>query len=106
MLDGKLHSFIRDFDEKTREFNSNKLNALKEIDDYGNDYFYQTKGKMNQLMQDIDEQNSYNLMLQRQITTLKKEKTDLTIDIKNCNDMLDKIERDLGISIKGKRKKE
>ena len=88
------------------EFNTTQINANKEIDEYGNEYFYTTKEKFANLMTNIDEQKSANLMLQRQITTLKKEKTDLSLAIKACNDAVDKIEMELGINLELKRKQD
>ena len=46
-------------------------------------------------MENIDEQKSYNLLLQKQITSLKKEKVDLISQIGFLNTKLDDIEKDI-----------
>ena len=56
-------------------------------------------------MENIDEQKSYNLLLQKQITSLKKEKVDLISQIGFLNTKLDDIEKDLGINLSAKRGK-
>jgi hypothetical protein len=53
----------------------------------------------------LDDLDAYNLLLQRQITILKKEKVDLIVQINNLNTKLDDIEKDLGINIAAKRAK-
>ena len=55
--------------------------------------------------EEIEDQKSYNLLLQKQITTLKKEKVDLSISVNNLNAKLDNIEKQLGISVNLKRLK-
>ena len=57
------------------------------------------------MLENIEEQKSYNLLLQKQITSLKKEKVDLAGQISVLNQRLDDVERDLGINLGQKRGK-
>lgn len=85
---------------------SNITNEVKsEIDNIENDNYYEIKKHYTDLLDGIEEQKSYNLLLQKQITTLKKEKMELTTQVNNFNSKLDKIEKDLGININLKRSK-
>ncbi len=79
--------------------------AKTEIDNLENDCFVDIKNSFIKCTDDIDDQKSYNLLLQKQITTLKKEKVDISISINNLNSKLDGVEKDLGISINAKRTK-
>jgi len=42
-------------------------------------------------------------MLQKQITTLKKEKVDISISLNSMNAKLDKLEKELGIVVNARR---
>lgn len=57
------------------------------------------------MLESIEEQKSYNLLLQKQITSLKKEKVDIMGQITQLNAKLDDIEKDLGINLSLKRGK-
>ena len=57
------------------------------------------------MLENIEEQKSYNLLLQKQITSLKKEKVDIASQISVLNQRLDDIEKDLGINLGQKRGK-
>ena len=57
------------------------------------------------MLENIDEQKSYNLLLQKQITSLKKEKVDIMTQITQLNSKLDDVEKDLGINLSLKRGK-
>ena len=57
------------------------------------------------MLENIEEQKSYNLLLQKQITSLKKEKVDLMGQIAILNQRLDEVEKDLGINLGVKRGK-
>ena len=57
------------------------------------------------MLENIEEQKSYNLLLQKQITSLKKEKVDLAGQITVLNQRLDDVEKDLGINLGQKRGK-
>ena len=50
--------------------------------------------------------NSENLLLQKYLTSLTKEKMDLLVQINLCMNRLDEIEKYLGINIANKRNKQ
>lgn len=76
-----------------------------DINNIENEYYYEIKKHVNNLHEGLDELDAYALLLQKQITTLKKEKVDLTLQIGSLNGKLDRVEKDLGINIAAKRAK-
>ena len=77
----------------------------REIENIENDNYYEIKKYFSNLLESIEEQKSYNLLLQKQITSLKKEKVDIMMQITGLNSKLDDIEKDLGINLNMKRGK-
>jgi predicted nucleic acid-binding Zn-ribbon protein len=77
----------------------------REIENIENDNYYEIKKYFSNLLESIEEQKSYNLLLQKQITSLKKEKVDIMTQISQWNSKLDDIEKDLGINLNMKRGK-
>jgi len=80
-------------------------NIKREIENIENDNYYEIKKYFSNLLENIEEQKSYNLLLQKQITSLKKEKVDLMSQITHLNQRLDDVEKDLGINLGVKRGK-
>ena len=76
-----------------------------EADNIEKEFYFTVKENFNKLIEEIEEQKSYNLLLQKQLTTLKKEKVDLQHQVQILNNKLDSIEKDLGISLKRTKKK-
>lgn len=76
-----------------------------EADNIEKEFYFTVKENFNKLIEDIEEQKSYNLLLQKQLTTLKKEKVDLQHQVTVLNFKIDAIEKDLGISLKRTKKK-
>ena len=70
-----------------------------EADNIEKEFYFTVKENFNKLIEDIEEQKSYNLLLQKQLTTLKKEKVDLQHQVTVLNFKIDAIEKDLGINI-------
>jgi len=77
----------------------------RDIENIENDNYYEIKKYFSNLLESIEEQKSYNLLLQKQITSLKKEKVDIMSQITNLNNKLDEVEKDLGINLSMKRGK-
>lgn len=77
----------------------------RDIENIENDNYYEIKKYFSNLLESIEEQKSYNLLLQKQITSLKKEKVDIMTQISQLNLKLDDIEKDLGINLNMKRGK-
>jgi hypothetical protein len=104
-LSKRLYEFVKEYDIETRIYDNLGSDIKTEIDNIENEHYYEVKKHYTELAEGVDEQKSYNLLLQKQITTLKKEKMDLTMNINNLNNKLDNIEKDLGINIAMKRAK-
>lgn len=96
---------MKDYDKEMQSYSNLSTDVKAEIDNIENDNYYEVKKHYTELVEGIDEQKSYNLLLQKQITTLKKEKMDVTVQVNNLNGRLDKIEKDLGVNIALKRAK-
>ena len=81
----------------------------KDIDDYfdnsENDLYYRIKNLFGDFEKQNDDLNSQNLLLQKYLTQLTKEKMDLLVQINLCMNRLDNIEKYLGINIAAKRMK-
>ena len=104
-LSNKLYTFVKDYDKDNQGFDNLEKDANNEIDGIENEYFYEIKKHVSGLHEGLDEMDAYSLLLQKQITTLKKEKVDLNVQINMMNIKLDNIEKDLGINIAAKRAK-
>jgi cell division protein FtsB len=76
-----------------------------EADNIEKEFYFTVKENFNKLIEEIEEQKSYNLLLQKQLTSLKKEKVDLQHQVTLLNNKLDALEKDLGISLKRTKKK-
>jgi len=87
------------------KFNNIKMDIEIEADNIEKEFYFTVKENFNKLIEEIEEQKSYNLLLQKQLTTLKKEKVDLQHQVQILNNKLDSIEKDLGISLKRTKKK-
>ncbi len=74
-------------------------------EDIESDVFFRIKNSIGDLHGDVDKMDAESLLLQRQITTLKKEKTDLVSQLNALNVRLDNLEKELGINIAAKRAK-
>jgi hypothetical protein len=100
-----LYDFIKDYDKDKNFFDNLDQKVNNDIDSVENEYFYEVKKKITTLHEGLDDLEAYNLLLQKQITTLKKEKVDFLLQISSLSDKLDKIEKDLGINVAAKRTK-
>ena len=101
----RLYLFIKEFDKERQSYIDVEQDARQEVDNLENEFYYVIKEYFNKLAEEMEEEKSYNLLLQKQITMLKKEKVDLSIMINNLNSKVDCIEKDLGISLQTKRQK-
>ena len=100
-----LYDFIKDYDKDKNFFDNLDQKVNNDIDTIENEYFYEVKKKITTLHEGLDDLEAYNLLLQKQITTLKKEKVDFILQISSLSDKLDKVEKDLGINVAAKRTK-
>ncbi len=105
MLSKILYDFIKEYDKDKNFFDNLDQKVNTDIDTVENEYFYDIKKKITTLHEGLDDLEAYNLLLQKQITTLKKEKVDFILQINALNEKLDRLEKDLGINIAAKRTK-
>ena len=75
------------------------------FDNSENDLYYRIKNLFGDFEKQNDDLNSQNLLLQKYLTQLTKEKMDLLVQINLCMNRLDNIEKYLGINIAAKRMK-
>ena len=104
-LDKRLQEYKKQFDAEKTKFDNIKLEIEIEADNIEKEFYFTVKENFNKLIEEIEEQKSYNLLLQKQLTSLKKEKVDLQHQVTLLNTKLDSIEKDLGISLKRTKKK-
>lgn len=105
MLSRQLYMYIRDFD-KERQYASDSVKVgKKEIDKLSNEYFYVIRSYFNKVSDEIEEQKNYNAELQKQISSLRKEKGELENFVSILNNKLDEVEEQLGINMQQTRLK-
>lgn len=105
LLSKRLYDFIKGYEKEEDGMKDLDKDADQQIDSLESELFYKIKNHIGSLHEGLDELDSNSLMLQKQITTLKKEKVDLMLQIKAMNTKLDDIEKDLGVNIAAKRAK-
>lgn len=84
----------------------NFSNEIKDnFDTIENELYYKLKDMAAEFFKENDKLNSENLLLQKYLTSLTKEKMDLLVQINLCMNRLDELEKYLGINIANKRNK-
>ena len=84
----------------------NLTNNVSDVfDNIENGLYFRIKNLFSDFEKKNDELNAQNLLLQKHLTKLTKEKMDLLIEINKCMQKLDQIENFLGINIEAKRTK-
>ena len=84
----------------------NFVSEIKDtFDNIENEMYYKLKGIAADFFKENERLNSDNLLLQKYLTTLTKEKMDLLVQINLCMNRLDELEKYLGINIANKRNK-
>ena len=86
-----------------------RIETLSDIDNIFDNIEQELYYRIKTLFEDFDKQsnnlNSQNLLLQKYLTQLTKDKMDLLVQINLCMQRLDSLEKFLGISIANKRMK-
>ena len=100
-----MTEFKKQFNVEKQKFDTIKVEIEIEADNIEKEFYFTVKENFNKLIEEIEEQKSYNLLLQKQLTSLKKEKVDLQHQVNILNTKIDAIEKDLGISLKRIKKK-
>ena len=104
-VDNPLVSFRHEKSNQKNEMD-NFTNEIKDnFDNIENELYYKLKDMAGSFFKETEKLNSENLLLQKYLTSLTKEKMDLLVQINLCMTRLDEIEKYLGINIANKRNK-
>lgn len=98
-----LYNEVKIFKNEKKIFEDIMTDSINDVKVLEKDLYFRIKGNFETMANDINEQKSLNLVYQRQITSLKKEKNEITLELKGLINRLDELEKTLGISIKEKR---
>lgn len=96
---------MKEIDKEKNVYDNLDKDVNTDVDTIENEFFYIIKKHVENLHKDLDDLDAHSLLLQKQITTLKKDKVDLILQINQMNTKLDDVEKDLGINISAKRAK-
>lgn len=106
---GLLSNALYGLKKKSGNFSDDMMNLTnninKNFEDIENSLYFKVKNLFNDFETQNEELNAKNLLLQKHLTKLTKEKMDILIQINLCMQQLDKIESFLGINIESKRTK-
>jgi hypothetical protein len=105
LLNKKFYEVRKNADSQKGDFGSLHKDIDDSFDNSENDLYYRIKNLFGDFEKLNDDLNSQNLLLQKYLTQLTKEKMDLLIQINLCMNRLDNIEKYLGINIAAKRMK-
>lgn len=94
---------VKSFKNEKKIFEDIMTDAINDVKVLEKDLYFRIKGNFETMANDINEQKSLNLVYQRQITSLKKEKNEISLELKGLINRLDELEKTLGINIKDKR---
>ena len=87
------------------EFENMEKDIDNIFDNSEQDLYFRIKSLFDEFEKQNNNLNSQNLLLQKYLTQLTKEKMDLLVQINYCMQRLDNLEKFLGISIAAKRMK-
>lgn len=105
LLSNKLFDIKKSQSNQKNEMD-NFTNEIKDnFDNIENELYYKLKDMAGAFFKENEKLNSENLLLQKYLTSLTKEKMDLLVQINLCMTRLDEIEKYLGINIANKRNK-
>lgn len=107
---------INQLSSKLFELKKSQMNQKNEMENFSNEIkdnfdtienelYYKLKDMAAEFFKENDKLNSENLLLQKYLTSLTKEKMDLLVQINLCMNRLDELEKYLGINIANKRNK-
>ena len=105
LLNKKFYEVKKNADSQKGDFGSLQKDINDTFDNSENDLYYRIKNLFGEFEKQNDDLNSQNLILQKYLTKLTKEKMDLLVQINLCMERLDNIEKYLGVNISEKRMK-
>jgi septation ring formation regulator EzrA len=98
-----MYEFSKFSDKEKNLFDGVTNDIDDEFSKIETENYHRVKENLDNLNAKLDEMKSENLLYQKQLTTLKKEKMDLINQILGLNNKLNDIEKDLGINLSSKR---
>ena len=104
-LQTHLYNLIKNFVEEKKIYDELASDADNDADVLRSDVAFKIKGNFETMFNDMNEQLSLNLLYQKQITSLKKEKNETLLVIKKISERCDELEKALGVNIKDKRER-
>jgi len=104
-LRNHLYNQVKSFGNEKKYYEDIISDAYNDVDAMEKDMFFRIKGNFETIATDINEQRSLNLLYQKQITGLKKDKNETMLEINKLQNRLDQLEIYLGINIKDKRER-
>ena len=105
LLSKKFYEVKKISDSQKGEFDFMEKDMENIFDNTEQELYYRIKTLFDDFEKQNNNLNSQNLLLQKYLTQLTKEKMDLLVQINLCMQRLDNLEKFLGISIANKRMK-
>ena len=105
MLSNKFYEIKKLSETQKIEFDSLEKDIEDTFDNSEQGLYFRIKSLFDEFEKQNNNLNSQNLLLQKYLTQLTKEKMDLLVQINLCMKRLDNLEKFLGISISAKRVK-
>ena len=105
MLSKKFYEIKKLSETQKIEFESLEKDIEDTFDNSEQGLYFRIKSLFDEFEKQNSNLNSQNLLLQKYLTQLTKEKMDLLVQINYCMQRLDNLEKFLGISIASKRMK-
>ena len=105
LLHQKFFEVKKVSESQKAEFECMEKDIDNVFDNSEQDLYFRIKSLFDEFEKQNNNLNSQNLLLQKYLTQLTKEKMDLLVQINYCMQRLDNLEKFLGISIAAKRMK-
>ena len=105
MLSKKFYEIKKVSETQKLEFDSLEKDIEDTFDNSEQGLYFRIKNLFDEFEKQNNNLNSQNLLLQKYLTQLTKEKMDLLVQINFCMQRLDNLEKFLGINIASKRMK-
>lgn len=105
LLSSKLFDLKKSQGNQKNDLENFSKDIKDNFDNIENELYYKLKDMASEFFKENDKLNSENLLLQKYLTALTKDKMDLLVQINLCMNRLDQLEKYLGINIAAKRTK-
>ena len=105
LLSSKLFDLKKSQGNQKNDLENFSKDIKDNFDNIENELYYKLKDMASEFFKENDKLNSENLLLQKYLTALTKDKMDLLVQTNLCMNRLDQLEKYLGINIAAKRTK-